>query len=59
LPKNVLPVAESGISSGSDLVRLRAAGYRAFLVGESLMQAASAGGALRSLLIEAAACVSP
>jgi indole-3-glycerol phosphate synthase len=58
LPKNVLPVAESGISSGSDVVRLHAVGYRAFLVGESLMQAASPGDALRGFLAEAAACVS-
>jgi len=56
LPKNVLPVAESGISSGSDVVRLLAAGYRAFLIGESLMQAASPGAALRRLLSEAATC---
>jgi indole-3-glycerol phosphate synthase len=53
LPKNVLPVAESGISSGSDIVRLRAAGYRAFLIGESLMQAPSPGEALRTLRAEA------
>jgi indole-3-glycerol phosphate synthase len=57
LPKNILPVAESGISSGTDIVRLRSAGYRGFLVGESLMQAASPGEALRTLLVEATASV--
>src|ERR1700680_1665612 len=31
IPKNTLRVAESGIHSGSDIARLRAAGYRAFL----------------------------
>lgn len=50
LPRNVLRVAESGIRSGSDIARLRAAGYQAFLVGESLMRAARPGDALRELL---------
>lgn len=50
IPKNVLSVAESGIRDGSDLSRLRAAGYQASLIGESLMQAARPGDALRELL---------
>src|SRR5581483_6676117 len=37
LPANALAVAESGIDSAADIVRLRAAGYQAFLIGESLM----------------------
>jgi indole-3-glycerol phosphate synthase len=49
-PKNVVRVAESGIRSASDVARLRAAGYQAFLVGESLMRAARPGDALRELL---------
>ena len=49
-PANVVRVAESGIHSASDIARLQAAGYHAFLVGESLMRAASPGEALRSLL---------
>ena len=53
IPKNALPVAESGIHSGADIARLRAAGYQAFLVGESLMKAKSPGQALRGLLAEA------
>ena len=52
IPKNVVAVAESGINTGADIARLRAAGYQAFLVGESLMQAASPGDALRKLLVE-------
>lgn len=52
LPKNALRVAESGIHSGQDIARLRAAGYQAFLMGESLMKAASAGKALSALLAE-------
>ncbi len=53
MPKNVLAVAESGIRTGKDIARLRAAGYQAFLIGESLMKAASPGNALRTLLAEA------
>ena len=53
IPKNVLSVAESGIKSGADIARLRAAGYQAFLIGESLMRAESPGEALKALLAEA------
>ena len=53
IPKNVLRVAESGIHSGADIARLRAAGYQAFLIGESLMKAKSPGEALKALLAEA------
>lgn len=53
IPKSVVGVAESGINSGQDLARLRAEGYQAFLIGESLMTAASPGEALRGLLAEA------
>ncbi len=51
-PKNVVRVAESGIHSGSDVARLRAAGYHAFLVGESLMRAERPGEALRELVAD-------
>jgi indole-3-glycerol phosphate synthase len=49
-PAGVVRVAESGIHSADDIAQLRAAGYEAFLVGESLMRAGSPGDALRSLL---------
>jgi indole-3-glycerol phosphate synthase len=49
-PADVVRVAESGIHSADDVARLRAAGYDAFLVGESLMRAASPGAALRELI---------
>jgi indole-3-glycerol phosphate synthase len=49
-PASVVRVAESGIHSAEDVARLRAAGYDAFLVGESLMRAASPGDALRELM---------
>ncbi len=50
LPKNVVRVAESGIRSAEDIARLRAVGYDAFLIGESLMRAHSPGEALRELM---------
>jgi indole-3-glycerol phosphate synthase len=50
LPKEVLAVAESGIRTADDIKRLSDAGYRAFLVGESLMRAPSPGDALSKLL---------
>jgi indole-3-glycerol phosphate synthase len=50
LPAGVLAVAESGIHSADEVRELRAAGYQAFLVGESLMKAPRPGEALRELL---------
>jgi indole-3-glycerol phosphate synthase len=50
IPAGVVRVAESGIHSAEDVARLRAAGYDAFLVGESLMRADRPGGALRELM---------
>jgi indole-3-glycerol phosphate synthase len=50
VPKSVVRVAESGIRSGEDIARLRAAGYQAFLIGESLMRAERPGEALRGLV---------
>jgi len=55
LPHGVTAVAESGIESGADIARLRAAGYDAFLIGETLMRAPSPGAALDSLLVQARA----
>jgi indole-3-glycerol phosphate synthase len=50
IPQDVVSVAESGIHNGADIARLRAAGYEAFLIGESLMKAERPGEALRDLL---------
>jgi indole-3-glycerol phosphate synthase len=49
-PADAVRVAESGIHSADDVSLLRAAGYDAFLVGESLMRAPRPGDALRELL---------
>jgi indole-3-glycerol phosphate synthase len=54
IPAGVIAVAESGLRTAADVGRLRAAGYDAFLVGESLMTTPDPGGALASLLTLAA-----
>lgn len=50
LPSSAVRVAESGIHTGEDMQRLSAAGYEAFLIGESLMRQPHPGEALRNLL---------
>jgi len=54
IPQSVVRVTESGISTADDLVRLRTAGFDAFLIGESLMRQPDPGAALAALLAEAA-----
>ena len=49
IPSGVIKVSESGIDSRAVIVRLQAAGFDAFLVGEHLMRAPDAGAALRAL----------
>jgi indole-3-glycerol phosphate synthase len=53
LSDGVVAVAESGIRTGTDVRRLRDAGFDAFLVGEQLMTAPDPGEALAHLLREA------
>ena len=50
IPDHCLAVSESGLRTGEQLQRLRAAGFDAFLIGESLMQAPDPAQALRALL---------
>jgi indole-3-glycerol phosphate synthase len=50
IPASFVGVAESGISTSEDIARLRAAGFDAFLIGESLMRQADPGLALATLL---------
>jgi len=45
-PQGSLLISESGIASAGDIRRLRSVGYRAFLIGESLMSADDPGEAL-------------
>jgi len=55
IPPSAVRVAESGIATGEDVSRLRAAGFDAFLIGESLMRQADPGKALAELLSAVAA----
>jgi len=51
IPGGVLRVAESGIKTRSDIDRLRAAGFDAFLVGESLLRQNDHAAAVRKLVL--------
>lgn len=48
-----LLVSESGLKTGSDLKKLREAGYNAFLIGEALVASEDPEAALRSMIEEA------
>ena len=50
IPRDVVAVSESGLGSADDIARLRALGYRAFLIGERLMSAPDPGLAVKGLL---------
>ena len=50
MPKDVIRVAESGIRTRADVERLRAAGFHAFLVGESLLRQDDRAAAVRALV---------
>lgn len=63
LPAGIARVSESGIHTSADIARLRAAGYDACLVGESLMRQPDPGAALAALIdpvaLASAAVASP
>ncbi len=50
MPADAIRVAESGIRSRADVERLRAAGFHAFLVGESLLRQEDRVAAVKALL---------
>ncbi len=50
IPAGVVAVSESGIRTADDVRRLADAGYRGFLVGETLLRAQSPGAALKGLI---------
>lgn len=50
MPHDVVRVAESGIRTREDVDRLRAAGFHAFLVGESLLRQSDREAAVRTLV---------
>jgi len=50
MPAGIIKVAESGIKTKADVDRLRAAGFNAFLVGESLLRQNDRAAAVRALV---------
>jgi indole-3-glycerol phosphate synthase len=54
VPEECIAVAESGLNWHAQLAQLRAAGFDAFLIGESLMTASDPSAALRALVGEGA-----
>jgi len=50
MPAEVIKVAESGIKTRDDVERLRAAGFQAFLVGESLLRQNDRAAAIQALI---------
>jgi indole-3-glycerol phosphate synthase len=50
MPAGAIAVSESGLKTSADLLRLRAIGYHAFLIGERFMAEEDPGAALRRLL---------
>jgi indole-3-glycerol phosphate synthase len=53
IPETVVRVTESGLATGEELARMRAAGFDAFLIGESLMRQTDPGEALEAVLAAA------
>ncbi len=51
LPADAVRVAESGLSTPEGIARMVAAGFNAFLIGETLMRAENVGAALNGLLV--------
>jgi indole-3-glycerol phosphate synthase len=52
VPADVIAVSESGLKTANDVIRLKALGYRAFLIGERFMTTADPGAALAALISE-------
>lgn len=50
IPGDAVRVTESGISTPDHIIRLRSAGFNAFLIGESLMRQPDPGAALTGLI---------
>jgi len=55
VPKDRVLVAESGLSSPADLLRMAKVGASAFLIGESFMRKPDVEAAVRAMLVREAA----
>jgi indole-3-glycerol phosphate synthase len=51
MPEDSVSISESGLHTSDDLQRLHEAGYRGFLIGETLMRADQPEEALRRLVM--------
>ena len=56
IPANVVGVSESGLQTRTDLERLSAAGYRAFLIGERFMTDSNPASAIQGLIGKGVEC---
>ena len=56
LPKEMLRISESGISSPETVKQLRAAGFRGFLIGENFMKTPAPGEALKEFITQLEKC---
>ena len=56
IPSGKLLIAESGISQAETIVRLKGAGFRGFLIGESFMKEVDPAGAFRKFVRELQEC---
>jgi indole-3-glycerol phosphate synthase len=52
MPADVIAVSESGLRTAADILRLKARGYRGFLIGERFMSAENPGAQLEELLAQ-------
>jgi indole-3-glycerol phosphate synthase len=50
MPANAIAVSESGLKSAADIIRMRALGYHAFLIGERFMTSDDPGAALSQIV---------
>lgn len=51
LPEGIIRISESGISEPEDIITLRNAGYRGFLIGENFMKTPSPGETLKEFIL--------
>lgn len=56
IPKDKIPITESGIRTSAQIQQMQAQGIHTFLIGESLMRAPDIGLALKNLMLASPSC---